>query len=281
MDGLAMPDLMVADIVEASIAALLANGTLLDRMLESRPGAERDMVRTALQKRPGKVRLGWGGLPPEDWSVVITMHAEPLKPTLGDVVGHGREVPAAATTLAADLGADDGATVSLTGGIPAGIRLPQGRVRLSTDEVAIYQVDAGVMRLVKRGICDTEPLPHLAGDPVVFTELEVLLGGAQAVSVRVDVLSANSLFTVYLAYLLAAFLQAQQNAFEPWMTAQQVSLTDLAPRPQAYPAEFACRTILLPVQTVMAVPEDIGLLTDAVVELATTGVDPHGIAQLQ
>jgi len=67
--GIAMPELVVLGIVEDVLETLSANPMAVQAILAERPAAEQDSILTALQHRPGRVRLAFSQETFEDWQL--------------------------------------------------------------------------------------------------------------------------------------------------------------------------------------------------------------------
>jgi hypothetical protein len=278
-DGLSMPDLAVYDVVRAAIDALVVPGnSTVDLMLARRPDAEREMIVTALQTRPGEVRVG---IPLEnlhDWSVIVSMAGNtPKRHTVGDELSGIDELPVATTTLAAAITADEELDLPLVR-VPMEVAVgSRGRLRIE-DELAIYEkLNNGTVRLHGRGVQGTVAAAHATGTTVVFHVLSRVVGWVEGAQVRVDVLASNSLFAVNLARLLKAFLVAQQDTFDQQgLVLHEIAETDLAPRPAAWPAHLYTRTLTASLTAVLEVPVETPVVTGVEDELLVEGTTSDG-----
>lgn len=282
-DGLAFPELVVFDVVEATLADLLNDPVKLDRLLSGRPERERDSIRTALTVREGKVRLGLNEQPPEDWQITVALQSKSPAPggrTVGDTVSGPVEEPIATAVLEGTISNAVGVTLPLGGGAPGGLPA-RGRVRIG-DEQAIYEVSGGDVILRERGILDTEAVAHLATELAVFHGIAQRVGWSAMSRVRVDVMSSDSRFTIVLGGMLVADLILARDRFEAQgATLHEIDETDLAPRPPLWPPHLCSRTLMLQVRTEVSLPEPLPVVTGVDTQLTVEGVDGNtGPAEL-
>ncbi len=274
-DGLAFPEFVVMDVLEATLASLLDDPVKLDRLLAGRPSRERDSIRTALQIREGKVRLGWGNLPQEDWMIVVALqHKAPDRGgrTIGDTVSGPAEEPIATAVLEGTISNQPDVVLPLGGGAPEGLS-PRGRVRIG-EEQAIYEVVGSDVVLRTRGILETEAVAHLATELAVFHGIAQRVGWSALSSIRVDILASESRFAITLAGMLVADLVLGRDRFEAQgATLHEIEETDLAPRSPQFPEGLVHRTLMLKVRTEVSLPEPLPVITGAEQDLTVEGVD--------
>ncbi len=274
-DGLAFPELVVADVVKVALDLLLASPVKLDLLLAGRPSRERDTVRTALQVREGKVRLGLNLESIEDWQITIALqHKGPDRGgrTIGDTVSGPVEEPIATAALEATISSAPDVTLPLGGGAPPGLPA-RGRVRIG-DEFATYEVVGNDVVLRARGILESEAVAHLATEIAVFHGISQRVGWSALSNVRVDVMSSDSRLSIMLAGMLAADLVLARDAFEAQgMTLHGIEETDLAPRPQTWPLDLCSRTLMLQVRTEVSLPETLPVITRVDHDITLEGVD--------
>ncbi len=286
MSGLSLPDFEVRDVLDESITAMLADDRILDEMLAARPQAQRESFRTALGEREGKVRLGWTLAPEEDWSINVLLVSTQKHATVGDRASYSEENALAARELATDITAAEGIAVTFTTGVPAvgdddGEVPATGTCRIGT-EYAIYAIASGVCTLTKRGIRDTAAVPHAADTEVIFYDLTAQVGWPETVTLRCDLLGSNPEFVMGLGRMLQAFLALSTARFESrGYTLLDVVLSDLAGRPQFYPAHLFVRAITVRLFTALSLPELVPTITDTQATLTTENTEVSVGGQVQ
>jgi len=264
----------VRDLIETAIASVLADPTLVDYVVGQRPQAERDSFKTALTKRPGKVRLGYGLETEEDWQVTVMMQGTRSTPrTVGDIVGDTEEDVISTALLTDDITEAAGVTLSLDS-IPA--ELPaKGRLRID-NELAIYAYDGQDVTLPYRGLVGTTAAAHSIDDTVEFHTVSEFIGWQEDVTVRVDVLSSNTYLNAVLGALVKATLIASQESFEiAGMTLADVQESELTPRPASWPSTLFNYQLQVTVRRWVAVPSELGVITDFDVTLTPEGTSTH------
>lgn len=272
-EGLVFPTLVVRDLVEEIVAAMLADDAIIDLMLASRPQEDIDSMRTALKDRPVKVVLGYPLEAPEDATISVVLADDgEVHPTVGDLTA-SEKVATLQATLAQSIGAEEGAELVLVGGIPAGLP-SSGGVVLGT-EVAVYAIDGdpAVMTLPVRGMQATVAIPHNADDLVVLQSLYIRRGWSEVHTIRLDVFSSSAWFVDVFGRMLKAYLIFSSGVFEnEGMTLKaQVRSSGLAPRPVMFPAHIHSQTLTLQLQTEVSLPETLPVITGIAIDLQTDG----------
>ena len=267
--GIPVPELALLALLDDTpgsgglIDQLVSNTELLDHLLQTVTPADQDSLRTALTRRGGRLSLGFGEESIEDWSVLVFKVGEAAPDrTLGDHVGAAEETPTVdPTTLAAAIGPEVGVALALVGGLPAG--LPnRGRVRLGSTELATYRIDAGTVVLEARGVAQTTAKAHAIGAGVAPHLLSTRIGWSEIAHTRVDVLSSSALFNIFLATLIKATLISRAADFEAaGFTLRSITESDLAPRPESYPAQLYVRSLMVDLQRDFAVPITFPVVT--------------------
>lgn len=273
-DGLALPELVAADVFEALLEQLDTTPGLVDQMLAGRPAKERDEARSALAVREGKVVLGFGREVPEDWQVTVALEGkgrDKKGATLGDVVSDPVEDPIATAALIETITSQPDVVVALAS-VPDGLPA-RGRVRIG-DELALYELVAGEVVLRQRGILDTEAVAHLASELAVFHSISQRVGWSALSRLRVDVLGTNSRLLIILGAMLGALLVHGSGLFEAQgCTLHDVEETDLAPRPAEWGTSIESRTLFLTVRHEVSLPSSLPVVTDAEQHLTLEGVN--------
>lgn len=275
--GIALPELVVRDIAETAVTALLTDPTTLDYIMASRPQPERDAMRTALQHRPGKARIGYSLEGEEDWQVTVLMMGTSSGRfrTLGDVIALDEE-PLAESALASSINANAEIPLPVVGGTPAGIP-PRGRVRIG-GELAIYRLESGAAVILEsRGILGTAATGWPTDTLVSFHELVTVVGWGETCRLRVDVLSSNSYLNIILAATVKAALVLNAAAFNAGgLTLQDIDESDLTPRPAAWPSHLFNRTLQVTVARDFGLPETLPILTKIDTEIEVEEAPDEG-----
>lgn len=261
-EGIPYPEIVLRDVADTAMRNLYANPAVLDLMIAALPQRDQDSLRTAIKRRPIQTRIGYGLESLEDAQItVLTAGTMEMGRTLGDVVGETEEVPTFSTTLTADISPTAPLVLSLAAPAPGTLPLT-GRLRLGGEEVAIYTRSGGALTLTARGVQHTDATWHYSGEAVVVHDLAVRVGWGESCDLRLDVLSSNPLLNMILAGTIKAALLLSAATFnDAGLTLRSIRETDLAPRPQAWPAELLNRTLLVSVQRDFALPEAFAALT--------------------
>lgn len=276
-EGIPFPEVVLRDIADNAVRNLSSNQAVLDLIVGALPQRDKDSLRTALKKRPVQARIGYGLENPEDAQVTILLgNTSPTARTLGDVVGATEEVTTSIVTLPADISNAKGASFVAVETIASTTPLT-GRVRLG-DEVAMYSRVGQTVTLTARGVQHTEASFHYDGETAVFHDLSNRIGWGETCDLRVDALSSNPILNMVLAGTVKAALLLSAKTFnDAGLTLQSVRETDLAPRPQTWPAELLNRTLLVTVQRDFALPEAFDVLTRVDLQVDAEGLDDAAI----
>jgi len=261
--GIPLPEEVVRNIAQSVIDKLDTNDfTIVEWAIGQLSPAERSSMRTAFHNRPGKARLGWHLEDAEDWQVTVVLGGttSPYR-SIGDAVGPTEEEVLYEDVLPAAITAERGVFVAVTP--PPEIDDDIGGVLRLVDEVAVWQRAAGGVTLTYRGVQATVAVAHPTGTRVAFFRLSERLGWGEMVQVRCDIHSTDAWFNLVLATTVKAALLASHAAFEQaGCTLHDLTETDVAPRPDFWPAPMMHRTLVVQVQRDFTVPEDIRVILD-------------------
>lgn len=270
MPELVFPEIVIRNVLEGSLARLLANDAILSLAVSELSQAERDTIRTMLQMRPGKVRLGWSREPFDDWVITVALASTKKTATLGEVVSGLKDVVVGMAMLGGAVSAEVGQ------GLPGVVRpagaAERGLLRIG-DEIAAYHDQAGTVVLVSRGLPDVEggataPAAHVSGEVASFFGRAHDLGWAEEDHLRLDVVSTSALFAIILGRLLPAWFALDWRYFEErGVSLEEATESDLAPRPFFVPDEGYARTLMVKCTTKVALPESIVPITDVTTEV--------------
>jgi len=269
--GIPLPEEVVRNIAQNVIDKLDATDMeIVDYAIGQLSDGERSSLRTAFRNRPGKARLGYALEAAEDWQITVVLGATtaPYR-SIGNVVGPEEEDEVFRGTLTASVSNERGALLPLASLPPAEIG-DGGRVRLD-EEVAVWGRAADGVRLPYRGVQGTVAAVHPAGSSASFHTLSERIGWGELVQVRCDILSSDAWFNMILATMTKAGILANHAEFErAGCTLTELTETDLAPRPELWPADLLHRTIMVQVQRDFTVPEDLRVILDIQTEVIPT-----------
>jgi len=258
-------EMVLQSVLQGGLAALQANQSLLERLIQRYQQASRDAIFNYILKNQVAVRLAFAREPWEIPQISILLASETEQRFIGDELAIRDTQFDVTAKTASEITAlqeppfDLSIDTIVDGPLPDACRIKIGNEFLAYNAVipaVITPPAPAKLHIVTRGIRRTAAAAYPVGSDITAWQIEKEIGVHQLSNYRMDVLHDNADIVIFLQQVVKWILLLNWEVLDDeGFTEMQMSGSDFQPRPQFYPEMLYMRSLTLSTRISEGVPQ--------------------------